>query len=681
MVECPNPKLANKLSEFLETEPVNQVGSFVTSYLRNLRSSSNPDKEHLRDVLYNVKPRKKFPFDVRKFSRNHEFSYNFDALSTSASVESNVLFSQKSYLPRSVNLNLTTEVFGHAFNLFELNVRGENLERAYEKYFGPKGYFSTHKPMEVVRDATHVYKEVRDRVKDKYSNFVSRSRRSVSRADTDNFASKVKLYNSKLDYNVDLDLSLRVLGNELSWVNVEDVETPFTPNEVVDKLSHFVESNLGKVKDLNKDYKNHFHFLDTQLTYPTSMGLPIRLNAVGSGALYLKFNVNCDVASFMKDPKNGQAKFELVPSASVDVTGEFSVDGYAVEAGVKVSGNLHSSTGSEVSLKMLDGHGFDLNVGLPVKKSDLLTVNTDVFSFVREQGQVGTEHALEFNVPRKDYHGCFDQLQSLVGLTFCGDVGFPSDQKTLVSGAANYPLNGHSKVSLRIEKEDETLTSYHARFFFDLANPQNRRVEFKLDTPGTKVPREISLLAALTTQPEKAVDFRFVSPLHRVSAKGALTNNDHEYTISGFARLDDAHEYKARVGFLKNGQVFKPILEYTPVGGVPTDVKVEGEVLVEKGGDNHRRFTFRGLRILHPSRTYTVDGTVETEKTFCKADLNVGYNEHTAHVKTDILVDRSLKHVKVDGALSTTQYPEFNFALNYEYKKEDHQVSPFVFTK
>lgn len=97
------------------------VGAYITSHLRNLRASVNPDKEAAREVLQNVRPKRKFPIDIRKFSHNQELSHRFDILSTSASLESNVIFSQKSYLPRSANLNLTTEVFGQAFNLVEVS--------------------------------------------------------------------------------------------------------------------------------------------------------------------------------------------------------------------------------------------------------------------------------------------------------------------------------------------------------------------------------------------------------------------------------------------------------------------------------------------------------------------------------------------------------------------------------
>jgi len=87
-------------------------------------------------------------------------------------------------------------------------------------------------------------------------------------------------------------------------------------------------------------------------------------------------------------------------SASVEVVGQLSVDGYAVEAGLKLAGTLHTATGTEISIKLLDGQGFDLNIGLPVKESDILTVTTEVLVSVRERGQAQTATALEFQVPR-----------------------------------------------------------------------------------------------------------------------------------------------------------------------------------------------------------------------------------------------------------------------------------------
>ena len=121
---------------------------------------------------------------------------------------------------------------------------------------------------------------------------------------------------------------------------------------------------------------------------------------------------------------------------------------------------------------------------------------------------------------RKDFHGCFDQLQAVVGLTLCSDVGFPLDQQPLVTNAALYPLNGHSKLSVRVDKDDESLKSYHLKFYFNIDDPKNRKLEIILNTPGSKTPRELSLVASAVTEPNKVVSVRFVSPFQTVSAEG-----------------------------------------------------------------------------------------------------------------------------------------------------------------
>lgn len=59
-------------------------------------------------------------FFYRKYSFNEEESFNIDALGLGGNVEQNVIYSQDSFLPRSVAVNLTTEVFGHNLNVLEV---------------------------------------------------------------------------------------------------------------------------------------------------------------------------------------------------------------------------------------------------------------------------------------------------------------------------------------------------------------------------------------------------------------------------------------------------------------------------------------------------------------------------------------------------------------------------------
>lgn len=58
----------------------------------------------------------------RKYSFYREASYNVDSLGVGGTIEQSVIYSQNNFLPRSVSFNLTTEVFGQNFNVFEVHI-------------------------------------------------------------------------------------------------------------------------------------------------------------------------------------------------------------------------------------------------------------------------------------------------------------------------------------------------------------------------------------------------------------------------------------------------------------------------------------------------------------------------------------------------------------------------------
>lgn len=57
-------------------------------------------------------------------------------------IESNLIWSQKSYIPRSAMFNVSVEMFGNSINLVEMGGRVQGLEKIVERFFGPEGYFS-----------------------------------------------------------------------------------------------------------------------------------------------------------------------------------------------------------------------------------------------------------------------------------------------------------------------------------------------------------------------------------------------------------------------------------------------------------------------------------------------------------------------------------------------------------
>lgn len=92
--------------------------------------------------------------------------------------------------------------------------------------------------------------------------------------------------------------------------------------------------------------------------------------------------------------------FNYFSSGSIELTSLLAIDAHVVESGVKVAATLHSSTGLDLTVKVLDGYGVDVKIGLPVKKQEILNFNSDVVSIVREMKGQETESPIKFDVQR-----------------------------------------------------------------------------------------------------------------------------------------------------------------------------------------------------------------------------------------------------------------------------------------
>lgn len=121
------------------------VGTFVWSHLTNTYGSSSPTKIEIQSLLTDRDISNKFNSDVRKFSRNYDGSFFSEEVNIGANYQANLIFSPKSYVPRSLTLNVTADVFGQSVNLFEITTRMEGLEFYAENLFGPNGIYSNEK--------------------------------------------------------------------------------------------------------------------------------------------------------------------------------------------------------------------------------------------------------------------------------------------------------------------------------------------------------------------------------------------------------------------------------------------------------------------------------------------------------------------------------------------------------
>ncbi|KAJ9587838.1 hypothetical protein L9F63_018710 [Diploptera punctata] len=649
LVECPCNKMSNPLKELLDAEPSYQVGSFIASYLRNLRATANPSKEHQKAVYGQIRSVKKFPIDLRKFSNNFEYSYLLGGMNVGTTAESNLIYSQKSFLPRVSTLNLTSEVFGHSINFLELELRQENLDLLAEKLFGPKSYFNTHT--------------------------IIRSEKSTSPFD------------SEPDREVLLEISTRLFGAEVGWLAYHH-DARDAANNAFDSFFKIVEKVVVKLKDFDYKLRQHNTFLDTELVYPTALGLPLKLVVTGSSAVHVELEGKIDLDQLLNDYKNSDLHFKLVPSAAVEVVGTFEVDAYAVEAGLKVATTLHTATGTDINVKSTAGVGIDITLGLPVQKQDVLTVKTEVLTTFHERGKPEVDKEIAFpSTPKRSYHGCFDQLSRLVGLTFCGTVNFPWDP--VASKAAFFPLNGPSKFSLVIENED--VKKYHFRASLNNADPNKKSLGFLLETPGSQTDRKLELLLERTYSPYQGLKAKLDSPWKQVSAEVAFTDSDKELSLLAKATNDD-QEYYAKLGALVTGDsshaTYHPLLEYkTPErhGSLVSKkgakgrqqsqpFTVTGSVTVDRSPDS-RKYTFNDVVFSTPQGEYKVEGSVVRESgNKFSTDLTIHYGSH--HVVLKSAYNRPARgEVHLNLNVQPSQYRDFGVNLIWDYKHSSNNVS------
>ncbi|XP_066996773.2 apolipophorins [Anabrus simplex] len=678
VVECPSGAVANSLKKLLENEPTNQVGSYIVSHLRNLRASTNPSKEQAKQHFRNLKSRKHYPSDFRKFSHNYELSYILDGLNVGNSLEANVIYSQNSYIPRSVGLNLTTEIFGHSYNVLELSTRTENADKILESYLGPNGYLKKHSWLEIIEALHSTIKTYGNKIKEKLEN-TFRLKRSISQNDLDRIKNEVikSLPPSHEGNELILDLSLKLFGSEISWISMNKDAIELSAEGILDRIFDTMNKAIDKAKNFKHEIRNHCVFLDTELTYPTGLGFPLKLDASGSTAVHLMVSGQLDISGLLNNAPNSEISLDLRPSAAIEVIGTMMVSTPVEDSGLKVAYTLHTDTGISISVKDLERTGVDINVGLPVKKQDLLTIKTDILSVVHEHGHQEVDTPVTFNINRKEYSGCFDQASPLIGLTLCADIGFPYDLQSRSS--ALYPLNGPSILSLRLEGED--VSSYHFRTLVNDKDPKHKSVEILFETPKTQVDRKLELLLSYDAEPHREIKANFKSPWKTLTLQGILVDTNDEHSLT--ARfLDDASEYSLKIGAKVSGdsshQTYTPILEYKlpdqkgrlatkgtkTSGRMVHKYNVQGTVIVDKQADS-RKLTFNKVTLKTPQGDIGIDGTISRNVNSFSSDLKVTYGSQHVILKSN-LQKVGDHHYKINAGVVPSKEKDLGLGITWE---------------
>lgn len=83
-------------------------------------------------------------------------------------------------------------------------------------------------------------------------------------------------------------------------------------------------------------------------------------------------------------------------SANIEVSGGLIVDAHFVQTGLKITSNMLTSTGSDLTLKLVNGKEVDVKLGLPVEKQVIMSFSHDLEFATQELGKPESHVALQF---------------------------------------------------------------------------------------------------------------------------------------------------------------------------------------------------------------------------------------------------------------------------------------------
>ncbi|XP_046338509.2 uncharacterized protein LOC124119888 [Haliotis rufescens] len=486
VMPCPSEDVLNTIQRTLESEKVYQVGAFVWSHLTNLMETSSPQKQTIRRILQDKTLGRKFDLSRLKHSRNYEVSVFMEKFNTGAMLESNVIFSNKSAIPRSAMFNMTVDLFGNSLNLFELGGRMEGVEYLIEKYLSQYTFFRDWLPK-------------KEMISDNSSDMKG-------------------------------DIYMKFFGNEMYYGHFKGVD----PIASV-KNFNFLDLLIKMSKKHDYSFTQSMMILDSSMIIPTSSGLPLNLNVNGTGTIDLQASGEVDLRNMMASPRSLLIDGIIKPSGSIKIAGTMSMDAFVTKTGLRVVNTWHSSTALKGRVELNRGKILSANIDFPQEKMEILDVSTEFFSIHGDQEK--KQDLVSGN--RKKLELCTGaRIATITGLELCNEFQWPN--ASMVDDAPYFPFTGPFYQSLVLYKRD-THTGYKLMAKQSGAK-QNTFVQFILNTPGSRTDRTIDISFSLKKK-TKDFEMKALTPWKKATLKGSMTFEKKNIGLQGHLTVDKSSEY------------------------------------------------------------------------------------------------------------------------------------------
>lgn len=571
LTKCAQQNDVQAVQAVLDAEKSNQVASFVISHIENTLRSASPSRQQEKNFFRQLTLPNNFPADIRKFSRNIEFSTFTPNPNLGVSVDGNLIFSQDSFIPRTTTANLTVDAFGRSYNLLEAGLYAEDFEHLIEKFFGPAGEIKKANFKELVAEKWNKFTEgVRNRFKRDVNV-------EANQVEIDSIREKVDIHERTGEQGVG-DIYIRVMGTS---VIVESFsEDKLRQKSLRSELKRGLDKIIEGAKDHKFDITEPFLFIDDEVIIPTSSGLPLNLHLEGTTVLSLQMQGNLDIPALFRGEGLADMRARIMPSAATVIKAKMTVGTGPIESGIQVEGKIHSASGVDLKIVKEDGK-FEVKFNLPQERTQIIDIRSDLYWVEQSQDTLEKKTQIKTKLATRSLvdSECSNALSKFLGLKVCADIKAP----VVSRDAPIFILNGPSVLSLSVEKSEAVMEGYYLKLEKSKKEGDNFAFDVLLDTPGSRTNRKISAnlegLNYKSNNPEYT--FKLDAPWNKLNVeyKRSFTSDLKGINLKVVSD-GDAYDAQLQLKKITSGTVnkYEPVVQYTLPGGKPVKL-VEGQVV------------------------------------------------------------------------------------------------------
>ncbi|KAK4300113.1 hypothetical protein Pmani_027664 [Petrolisthes manimaculis] len=417
-LRCAKQEHIDNIITGMSTHPNTQVRGFILSHLLNVQQSDAPDKQHLRYLLTNYTLPTNFEADLRKYSRNIDLSYWAPTLGVGAGVESNIIYVPGSFIPRSINFNVTAAMDGIPIHLGELGARIQGLEPILAEAFGPEGYFHKTSYEKMLQDALHFIQNNWQKIQQEWNNL--RQRRSFDYSLITNFLNSI--YGDNPSAWAQADMFVRFLGQEISFASVAGDLKHF---DTVRFIEQIIEKLREMIPDLDNIRLNSARAAHINLNYfvPTIQGIPFKLQLNTTAVAALKMQGN--LPSLLTGRLHDQNMFNITPSLSTETNGFIGYDSQLTKIGLKTNTTVSSASGISIKVITTSNNNMELELDLP-NNMEIFNMESDTYIAKRWSGEPETKmNPTSMRDVRITANSCSTRFQSVLGINMCYELDIP----------------------------------------------------------------------------------------------------------------------------------------------------------------------------------------------------------------------------------------------------------------